>query len=315
MEHDLQPKKVVTAHIIKAFTDGNLGGNPAAVVIDELAEGKYLEPQEKQEIAAQIGVSETVFVRERELGAYDLEFYTPTRQIDFCGHATIAAFSLLDEFNEHFFGGYTARLGAQDKSLDIDIHGDHIAMRLSPSGDFGLLSFGWDDEQTKEREDKVLKALGLGRRDLDGASPIHIGNLGNGFVLVPVKSSETLRRIRPDMPAISHLSAEFNVVGFYPFTRDTVIKGRDASARMFAPAYGIDEESATGMAAAVLAQHLYCDRGLRQPKILIEQGRHMKRSSPSLIEAQMTTGIFGSRLKQIEIGGRAKKTDEFQLVL
>jgi PhzF family phenazine biosynthesis protein len=77
--------------VVNAFVDGERGGNPAGVVLQADA----LSAAQKQAIAAQVGLSETAFVSCSQSAAFKLEFFTPTRQIAHCGHATVAAFSLL----------------------------------------------------------------------------------------------------------------------------------------------------------------------------------------------------------------------------
>ena len=77
--------------IVYAFTEGGGGGNPAGVVVD--ADG--LGPAARLRIAARVGLSETAFVSASATETVRLEFFTPTRQIAHCGHATIATFALL----------------------------------------------------------------------------------------------------------------------------------------------------------------------------------------------------------------------------
>ena len=83
----------IEAHIINAFIDGNIGGNPAGVVLN--ADG--LSSSQKLEIAAIIGLSETAFVSSSKVADFKLDFFTPTKQIAHCGHATIAIFIYLRE--------------------------------------------------------------------------------------------------------------------------------------------------------------------------------------------------------------------------
>lgn len=77
--------------IINAFVDEHKGGNPAGVVLD----AQQYSQDQKQRIAASIGLSETAFVSPSSVADFKLEFFTPTRQIAHCGHATIATFCYL----------------------------------------------------------------------------------------------------------------------------------------------------------------------------------------------------------------------------
>lgn len=299
----------VTAYIVNSFTENGQGGNPAAVILDQPG----LNSEQRQKIAKNAGVSETVFLdTSKDSPVYKAEFYTPTHKIQNCGHATIAAFSLIHEFTNRSFGGFDMESPDKGKpAQNIYTDNDRIFLELPVSRYDEVL-----ESLPIEQETKVIEALGLKPGHIDYTGDIHVRSLGNPFVLVPVKSAEILRKIRPDAEKLKTLSADFNVVGFYPFTRETRIAGRDASARMFAPAYGIAEESATGMAAASLAEYLYKERGLRQSRIMIEQGRYMsKSSSPSLLEARMkTSGSSGTgKLRAVQIGGKTRHIGEIAI--
>src|SRR5688500_18227218 len=79
--------------IIHAFSIENSGGNPAGVVLhaDELSSIQM------QRIAKEIGYPETAFVSRSSLADFKLDFFTPTKQIPHCGHATIATFNYLKQ--------------------------------------------------------------------------------------------------------------------------------------------------------------------------------------------------------------------------
>lgn len=298
----------VQAYIVNAFTENaDYSGNAAAVVLDN----PQLSPQQRQDIAKRIGVSETAFLDRQENGKalFKAEFYTPTRQIENCGHATIAAFSLISEFRGKSFSSYDMEVGGKDRRVQniyVD-NNDRIFLEL-PTPRYYTGGY----PVSPEEESQIIESLGVKARDIDRSADMHVRSFGNPFLLIPVKSEEALKRMRPNLSKIKALSEQFNVVGFYPFTRETYVSGRDASARMFAPSYGIDEESATGMAAAALAEHLYQDRGLKQSRILIEQGRYMKKPSPSLIEARIDTSFFG-KLRSIQVGGKTQIKKEIAL--
>lgn len=80
-------------YIVDAFTDHPFGGNPAGVVL--LDEQEFPNEELMQRIAAELRYSETVFVKQHSSGEFNLRYFTPKGEVDLCGHATIAAFSLL----------------------------------------------------------------------------------------------------------------------------------------------------------------------------------------------------------------------------
>ena len=81
----------VVVQVINAFTDNGTGGNPAGVVF----QAERFSQSQKQLIAANAGFSETAFVSPSQTADFKLDFFTPTRQIPHCGHATIATFGYL----------------------------------------------------------------------------------------------------------------------------------------------------------------------------------------------------------------------------
>lgn len=92
---------IIEVPIVNAFVDEPGGGNPAGVVLNA---HQYTTGQ-KQLIAAAVGMSETAFVSPSSIADFKVEFFTPTRQIAHCGHATIATFSYMRQIgmlpNDH----------------------------------------------------------------------------------------------------------------------------------------------------------------------------------------------------------------------
>ncbi|WP_046006551.1 PhzF family phenazine biosynthesis protein [Pseudoalteromonas rubra] len=73
----------INVHLVNAFTERGKGGNPAGVVLN--ADG--LTDEQKQAIAREVGFSETAFVSSASDADFAVSFFTPTAEVDFCGHA------------------------------------------------------------------------------------------------------------------------------------------------------------------------------------------------------------------------------------
>jgi PhzF family phenazine biosynthesis protein len=250
---------------VAAFTKQGVGGNRAGVVLD--AQG--IAANERQRLASQAGYSETAFV---ELRNNDLriEFFTPTRQIDLCGHATLGAFSLMRDKG-------IIRPGSHQFHSTIGVHSVQVL-----DGTVGL----WQEQRRFETvidstiQKKVLQSLRLSELDMKG--PLHLSSNGSAFLLIELADIGTLSKISPDFEAIDCLSGDLDITGFYVFARKSPI---DIEARMFAPRYGIPEESATGMAAGALALALYRESGLQ--RLSVHQGHLMPSPSPALLMAEV----------------------------
>ena len=285
----------VSVEIINGFVDNDRGGNPAGVVFD----ADELSKAEKQLIAAKVGLSETAFVSKSSVADYKLEFFTPSRQIAHCGHATIATFSYLQQ------QGKLSRAASSKETIDgvrkILLRGENAFMeQLAPAY-----------TPVKDKMDDILLSLQLQAGDLlDEAEPMVV-NTGNSFLLIGLKDIRTLKNLRPDPDLVARISEHYGLIGYYVFTRATMLPGRDASSRMFGPFYGIPEESATGMAAGPLACYLYDMLDLKKEQYHIEQGWFMEQPAPSLIfvdlhlEAGAITGLMaggkGRSMRSLEI--------------
>lgn len=276
-------KKVINVQILNAFAENGKGGNPAGVVLN----ADDLSYRNKLEISKKVGLSETAFVSKSMTDDFKLDFFTPTKQIAHCGHATVATFSYLKQIGA--LKNDSSSKETIDGSRKIELIGDLAFMeQLAPK---------YTDVSNKESV--VLKSLGLKKSDLIPNAPIQLVNTGNSFILVPVKSNEILKNIIPDFDLISEVSDAFDLIGYYVFSTDTE---SDATSRMFGPRYGILEESGTGMAAGPLACYLFDILNIKKNSFHIQQGNYMKDPSPSLIIVNLR--IVDQKIKNLMAGGK-----------
>ena len=286
--------------IVNAFVDGEQGGNPAGVVLQADA----LSAAQKQAIAAQVGLSETAFVSSSQSAAFKLEFFTPTRQIAHCGHATVATFSLLRQLGLVDEGWSSKE--TIDGNRDILLQGDMAFMEQRQPQCLDLRS-------KPEVLAEVLAALGITPEQLlPGLWPTRV-NTGASFVIVPLRNEAQVAAIVPDQIELARLSEQLELIGFYVFSPQTHQPGRNAGARMFAPRYGIEEESATGMAAGPLACFLHDYLGVAGPRLLIEQGYLMQPPSASVITVDLQ--LAEGRIVRLLAGGKAQVISELTLEL
>jgi PhzF family phenazine biosynthesis protein len=124
-------------------------------------------------------------------------------------------------------------------------------------------------------------------------------------------SQAALKDIQPKFEEIHRISEVLDCVGFYPFTLETVLPERVASTRMFAPRYGIPEESATGTAAGPLAGYLIEEMHIPNLSFDIEQGLAMPEPSPSLLHIEVDRD--DSQIRKIMVGGRAVVSKELDV--
>lgn len=288
----------VQVHVVNAFVDEGTGGNPAGVVLD----ADDLTHAEKLTIARKVNLSETAFVSASRSASLKVEFFTPTKQIPHCGHATIAAFSLCKKLGILPDGMHTKE--SIDGRLPVEIEGDMTFMYQRPPSCSAL-------DPCSELGSLALAAIGASERDLIPGTGPYIARSGNAFLLIPLRTENMLPSLTPDHAAIERVSTALDLVGFYPFAISTKWPRRSAGTRMFAPRYGIPEESATGTAGGPLAYFLTEVLGMHTMTHTLEQGWHMNPPSHSLIHASLETDPAGA--PAVKVGGSARQMGNLRI--
>ncbi|WP_297003096.1 MULTISPECIES: PhzF family phenazine biosynthesis protein [unclassified Thalassospira] len=298
--------QTVPVQIVNAFVKNGQGGNPAGVVLDA---DQYSDSQ-KLLIAQKVGLSETAFVSKSETCGIKLDFFTPTKRIAHCGHATIATFSYLAAL-ERFGDGETSKETVDGPRKIILDHGMAYMEQLAPTY---TPASKWVDQGVTLCD--VLKSLAITSDDLDDRARPVLVNTGNNFIVIAVKDQATLANITPDQDAINAISEKLDLIGYYIFTTETGgadDAGIDATTRMFAPRYGITEEAATGMAAGPLACVLHDLLDIKKDSFLIAQGEFMTEPSPS--EIKVTLDLKDDRITGLLAGGQGKVMKNLEIAL
>jgi PhzF family phenazine biosynthesis protein len=223
-----------------------------------------------------------------------LEFFTPSRQIAHCGHATIATFALLAQ------RGLVAGPASSKETID----GTRRILLRDGAAFMEQLAPDYIDEAGFAADvsaGRILASLGIGPGDVL-APPCVVGT-GNRFVLVHVRSEALLPTLAPEMVEIAAVSAALDAIGYYVFA--TTDGEFAATTRMFAPHYGIAEEAATGMAAGPLACYLFDRAGLKRSTLLVRQGAYMTVPSPSRITVELK--LEQGRIVGLYAGGSARQ--------
>lgn len=284
----------------KSFNCGSLGGNPAGVV---LMDDCTLTEEEMQKKAAEIGFSETAFVKPLEKDVYSVRFFTPTTEVDLCGHATIAAFyclahiklregQLMPEtvWQETKSGKLSVRIIYQDNSVKS------VLMEQAEPVEYQVI-----EGDLKER---IARSMSLKPADLMipglNIQP-RIVSTGLKDVIIPVKDRKTLNEMVCNIPMIADISRELDVTGYHVFTFD----GPQIYTRNFGPAVGIDEECATGTSNGALSYLLY-SRGIIDSYVEILQGESMGELSKITACVTKENGKY-----KVMVGGSAFITDEW----
>ena len=190
------------ALLVDAFTAEPLAGNPAGVVPD--AEG--LSDGQLAAVAAELGASETAFLTDGDGAADDrLRYFSPTTEVDLCGHATIATYGALFAEGAIDGGERTLRTNVGDLTVSVDDDGTVWMRQQAPSVEVVDVDAG-----------RLGEALGVdpaALRDVGADLPVAVASTGLPFLVVPVNFLERLGEADPNDAAVERLSEEFDVAG------------------------------------------------------------------------------------------------------
>lgn len=204
---------------VDAFAERPFAGNPAAVM--PLTE--WLADDVMQAIAAENNLSETAFLvprADRDEADFDLRWFTPTVEVDLCGHATLASAHVV-------LAGEKVRFMTRSGLLTVERRD-------------GLLWLDLPAARVEQgREPGLLSALGL-----DPATPLFFGRGGNGAAIALLEDEAAVRSVEPDFRALRAYDRLVMVTapGY----------SADIASRVFAAYHGIDEDPVTGSAHAAL---------------------------------------------------------------
>lgn len=266
------------------------GGNPLAV----FPEPADLDTGQMQAIAQTLNLSETTFVSRVDESSYDVRIFTPREELAFAGHPTLGTAWVLRHLGLLTSKNVVQRSPAGE--TEVTVEGETIWFRRTGTS-------SPDMDTVKDRAHLlVAKALGLEERDVS----LEAYELGRGGVLrpalsdagllhfiVPLRDTGALGRVRLDLTRLAELSP----FGAYCFTG--VAAGR-VRARGFFPAVGIEEDPATGSAAACLGVYL-ADR-VGDIEVTIDQGIEMGRPSRISLSAIADSVRVGGRCDLLTSG-------------
>lgn len=278
--------------ILKSFTCGNTGGNGAGVILLD----KQITNDEKQEIAAKIGLSETAFILQKDEKNFDLSFFTPVCEVDLCGHATIAAFyylgliGVIKGLNEDIKVYQNTKAGNLGIELKFSSNVDYVLMQQQRPQIFDEL-IGQDLKRIADSLNTSENNIGLKCAEIYPT----IVSTGLKDIMVPVKTRHILNNLSVDLNMINVLSAEKDVVGYHVYT----IENGEVYARNFAPRVGINEECATGTSNGALCSLLY-KRDVISNATEVIQGESMNEKSLIYVKIAEKNGLI-----DVYVGGKA----------
>ena len=276
---------------VDSFAERPFGGNPAAVVLD----AQRLSDAQMQAIAAEMRVAGTAFLTPatRVDCQWRLQYFTPTCEIAYSGHTTLAAVHALVEAGR--LHGEDVVFETQSGTLSAHVVSDKTRRLI------------WLEPKVPELHPftgqlaPVREALGLSA----AAGWAHTVTTPDHDLLVPVAGLDLLKSLRPNMAALGEVATHAGVRGVCLVSRETVDKDSATHCRFFAPNFGIPEDIVTGSVHSSIGVWLFHAGLLHADGALAaftaEQGDVLGRPGRLLVELQLQAGA----VTRVRVGGSA----------
>jgi PhzF family phenazine biosynthesis protein len=215
----------IPLYLVDAFTDRPFAGNPAAVCLLDV----HRDHLWMQAVAAEMNQAETAFLLARTDGDWDLRWFTPTVEVDLCGHATLASAKVLWQ------------TGRVSTDAIIRFHTRSGVLSCVRNGE--RIDMDFPAEPATPVQSPAEEAFAL------GVAPTFVGR-NRMDMLVVIDSAAELRQLAPDMAEVAKIKARGVIVSARSDMPEV-----DFVSRFFAPQSGIAEDPVTGSAHCCLGPY------------------------------------------------------------
>lgn len=222
---------------VDAFTDSLFKGNSAGICVLDKDD---IKDELKKQIAAELKHSETAFIWLKNNNETILRWFTPEKEVDLCGHATLASAHILWE-EDYFKKNEKINFITKSGNISALLNGDMIEM------DFPQLFVNECPENAL-----LNKAFGI--------KPVYIGKNDKRYLL-EIEDANQLRKLEPDFELLKKAD-----LGAFIITCKSDKAEYDFLSRFFAPYVGIPEDPVTGSAHCYLAP--YWSKKLNKKKLI-----------------------------------------------
>jgi trans-2,3-dihydro-3-hydroxyanthranilate isomerase len=289
-------------YIVDVFAEEKFAGNQLAVFPD----AGQIPAELMQKIAREINFSETTFITSEGVSeSYCVRVFTPNEEIPFAGHPVLGTAYVI----------HKTLIREQIRRITLNLKAGQVPVL------FNYLEDGTDIIWMRQREasfgksfkgEEIADVIGLEVSDLDARFPIEEVSTGLTMIMVPLKGLDAIKRAKTEKEKYFSLIRKSEAKALYMFSSEPYTKSGNISARMFAPAYGIEEDPATGSAAGCLAGYILNHNYLGKPKICasIEQGFEVGRPSRLYIKGEYEEGKM-----LIYVGGKVQMVAKGEITI
>ena len=284
--------KELTFYIVDVFAVEKYTGNQLAIFTD----ASTLSEEQMQQLAKEMNYSETTFITSTDLqdGGYDVRIFTPNKELPFAGHPTLGTAYIIQQ----------TIINQPVETVNLNLKVGQISVTWHNTDDMGEVLWMRQKPPTFHQifeASALAPVLSLDMNEIDARFPIQEVSTGIPFIIVPLKTHESLKRIRVNREKYFELVENTESKEILVFCPETYASENDLSVRVFAEYLGIPEDPATGSAngclAGYLVEHSYF--GEKPVDVRVEQGYEIGRPSLLLLKAQRNEDTI-----EVLVGGK-----------
>ncbi len=209
-------------------------------------------------------VNEVGYVAQVNENEFELRYYSSEKEVDFCGHATIAIFYDLINTNDKIRNYPTLTINTNKGKLEVfnKLDTEDAVFIMSPKP----IVFDMVPDIHA-----ISQKLKIDKSKIDTQYPVSIINAGLTTLIVPIKDLQSILNIKPDIEELKTFCNEFNIDIIEVFTPDVVEASNNYRTRVFAPTFGYLEDPATGSGNSALRYYQINNKIWKEGIITIEQ--------------------------------------------
>ncbi len=234
---------------IDAFATAKSGGNPAGYI--RLDSKDSISKDEMQRIARELKglVSEVGYIYPVNEDTFDLKYYSAEREVEFCGHATIAIMYDIIKNNKKLQNKPEINIVTNKGALIVEnrIKSDGAVFIMSPAPEFREAGMPQND---------IAAALGIDAGDISAKYEIEIVNAGLSTLLVPIRKLDSILKMSPSLEATKKFCVKNNIDIIEVFCDEVSKMESLYRTRVFASTFGYLEDPATGSGNSAFGYYL-----------------------------------------------------------
>ncbi len=265
-------------YYLDAFTTNRFEGNPCAV----FPEADGMSETEMQNLAKETNLPETAFVLTSEQADFKVRYFTPRNEIPFAGHPTIATAFLLAEQGR-------IELQGQRTTVQFEFNIGVLPVEVEARDNGTIEQVGMQQQKPVFGEtidvDELAPLLGLKRDDFVPDAPIQVVSTGVAFLIVPLKSVESVKKAEVKRPEVRKVLKALGLNAMFVCTPHGFTVDGDTFARLMDPD-NAGEDPYTGSATGCLGSFFYHYGVISNSKMVCQQGHLLGRPGEGIIQLE-----------------------------